>query len=90
MLILIVSFTLGQRHQQRSVCRSDDTGRRTVSPHPSPGTPGVLWWALLLGTVLGGNLTPVGASANIVAVGIAKRARPSRLLLGLHPTRGGG
>jgi Na+/H+ antiporter NhaD/arsenite permease-like protein len=35
---------------------------------------GVLWWALLLGTVLGGNLTAVGASANIVVVGIAERA----------------
>jgi len=27
-----------------------------------------------LGTVMGGNLTPVGASANIVAVGIANRS----------------
>jgi Na+/H+ antiporter NhaD/arsenite permease-like protein len=35
---------------------------------------GVLWWALILGTVLGGNLTAVGASANIVVVGIAQRA----------------
>ncbi|BBY05352.1 ArsB/NhaD family transporter [Mycobacterium noviomagense] len=35
---------------------------------------GVLWWALLLGTVLGGNLTAVGASANIVVAGIAQRA----------------
>jgi Na+/H+ antiporter NhaD/arsenite permease-like protein len=35
---------------------------------------GVLWWSLLLGTVLGGNLTAVGASANIVVVGIAERA----------------
>jgi Na+/H+ antiporter NhaD/arsenite permease-like protein len=35
---------------------------------------GVLWWALILGTVLGGNLTAVGASANIVVVGIAERA----------------
>ena len=35
---------------------------------------GVLWWALLLGTVLGGNLTAVGASANIVVVGIAQRS----------------
>jgi Na+/H+ antiporter NhaD/arsenite permease-like protein len=34
---------------------------------------GVLWWALILGTVLGGNLTAVGASANIVVVGIAQR-----------------
>ena len=35
---------------------------------------GVLWWSLILGTVLGGNLTAVGASANIVVVGIAQRA----------------
>ncbi len=41
---------------------------------PGQASSGVLWWALLLGTVLGGNLTPVGASANIVAVGIAQRA----------------
>jgi len=34
----------------------------------------VLWWALILGTVLGGNLTAVGASANVVVVGIAQRA----------------
>ena len=34
----------------------------------------VLWWALILGTVLGGNLTPLGASANVVIVGIAKRS----------------
>ncbi len=32
-----------------------------------------LWWALSLGTCLGGNGTLVGASANIVAVGIANR-----------------
>ena len=35
---------------------------------------GVLWWALIAGTVLGGNLTAVGASANIVVIGIAERA----------------
>jgi Na+/H+ antiporter NhaD/arsenite permease-like protein len=34
----------------------------------------VLWWALLLGTILGGNLTPIGSSANIVIVGLAERA----------------
>ncbi|MEN6445915.1 MAG: ArsB/NhaD family transporter [Candidatus Cloacimonas sp.] len=32
-----------------------------------------LWWALSLGTCLGGNGTLVGASSNIVAVGIANR-----------------
>jgi Na+/H+ antiporter NhaD/arsenite permease-like protein len=34
----------------------------------------VLWWALVLGTVLGGNLTAVGASANVVVIGIAQRS----------------
>jgi Na+/H+ antiporter NhaD/arsenite permease-like protein len=34
----------------------------------------VLWWALILGTDLGGNLTAVGASANVVVLGIARRA----------------
>lgn len=33
-----------------------------------------LWWALLLGADLGGNATLVGASANIVTVGLAERA----------------
>jgi len=36
--------------------------------------PGVLWWALALGTDFGGNLTAVGASANVVVLGIARRA----------------
>jgi Na+/H+ antiporter NhaD/arsenite permease-like protein len=35
---------------------------------------GVLWWALIMGTVMGGNLTAVGASANVVVMGIAQRA----------------
>lgn len=34
----------------------------------------VLWWALALGTGFGGNLTAVGASANVVILGIAGRA----------------
>ncbi|HEV2784135.1 MAG TPA: ArsB/NhaD family transporter [Actinophytocola sp.] len=32
-----------------------------------------LWWSLALGADLGGNLTAVGASANVVVIGIAKR-----------------
>ncbi|OBH46280.1 hypothetical protein A5690_17540 [Mycobacterium intracellulare] len=36
--------------------------------------PGVLWWSLALGTDFGGNLTAIGASANIVLLGIAGRA----------------
>ncbi|WP_410989246.1 ArsB/NhaD family transporter [Bacillus cereus] len=33
----------------------------------------VLWWALSLGACLGGNGTLIGASANVVVAGIAKR-----------------
>jgi len=33
----------------------------------------VLWWALALGADLGGNATAIGASANVVVLGIAKR-----------------
>jgi Na+/H+ antiporter NhaD/arsenite permease-like protein len=34
----------------------------------------VLWWSLALGADLGGNATAVGASANVVVIGIAERA----------------
>ncbi|TLD41090.1 MAG: Na+/H+ antiporter NhaD type [Candidatus Jettenia ecosi] len=33
-----------------------------------------VWWSLALGTCLGGNATPIGASANIVTLGLAERA----------------
>lgn len=32
-----------------------------------------LWWALALGACLGGNATLIGASANVVAAGVAER-----------------
>src|SRR3954454_20481967 len=35
----------------------------------------VLWWALAIGADLGGNATAVGASANVVVLGIAERNR---------------
>ena len=35
----------------------------------------ILWWALSLGACFGGNLTMIGASANIVSVGIAKQSK---------------
>ncbi len=42
----------------------------------SAGTdPNVLWWSLALGADLGGNATAVGASANVVILGIAERNR---------------
>jgi len=34
---------------------------------------GILWWALLFGGCLGGNLTMIGSTANIVAAGIYER-----------------
>ncbi len=40
----------------------------------SPIPHDILWWALALGACFGGNLTIVGASANIVSVGSAKQA----------------
>lgn len=53
----------------------------TMSPvvaelvHASGGDHGqVLWWSLALGANLGGNATAVGASANVVVVGLAERA----------------
>lgn len=40
-----------------------------------PGTDGEpLWWALALGADLGGNATAIGASANVVVLGIAARS----------------
>jgi Na+/H+ antiporter NhaD/arsenite permease-like protein len=36
--------------------------------------PYVLYFGLLVGATLGGNLTPIGASANIAAIGILQKA----------------
>jgi len=44
----------------------------TAMPHQEHHN--VLWWALALGGDLGGNLTAVGSSANIVMIGIALRS----------------
>jgi Na+/H+ antiporter NhaD/arsenite permease-like protein len=39
-----------------------------------PAQAQALWWALAIGADFGGNLTAVGASANVVMLGIAARA----------------
>jgi Na+/H+ antiporter NhaD/arsenite permease-like protein len=44
-----------------------------IAANPELGADGALWWALALGADLGGNATLVGASANVVVVGIAAR-----------------
>ncbi|MEM1918041.1 MAG: hypothetical protein QW504_05100, partial [Sulfolobales archaeon] len=38
-----------------------------------------IYWSVLFGGVLGGNLTPVGSTANIVAVSIIERRRKTRI-----------
>ena len=37
-------------------------------------TPYVLYFGLLIGATLGGNITPIGASANITGIGILNKA----------------
>ncbi|MGH3392932.1 MAG: ArsB/NhaD family transporter, partial [Actinomadura sp.] len=38
-----------------------------------PTQANALWWALAIGADFGGNLTAIGASANVVVLGIAAR-----------------
>lgn len=45
------------------------------------GTP-ILWWALLLGSCYGGNMTMVGSTANIVALGILEDRKGIHMTLG--------
>lgn len=35
--------------------------------------PYILYFGLLIGATLGGNITPIGASANIIAIGILRK-----------------
>lgn len=42
---------------------------RAGLPHAS-----ILWWALLFGGCFGGNLTAIGSTANLVAVGVYEKA----------------
>jgi Na+/H+ antiporter NhaD/arsenite permease-like protein len=41
---------------------------------PDPSQADALWWALAIGADFGGNATAVGASANVVVIGLALRA----------------
>ncbi|MDR0917275.1 MAG: arsenic transporter [Oscillospiraceae bacterium] len=45
----------------------------TANPSLSNVVPTVLFFGLLTGATLGGNITPIGASANITAIGILRR-----------------
>jgi Na+/H+ antiporter NhaD/arsenite permease-like protein len=45
-------------------------------PVQANGTPqgNVIWWSLALGADLDGNATAIGASANVVVLGVAEQA----------------
>ena len=44
-----------------------------IATNPALGADGALWWSLALGADLGGNATLIGASANVVIVGVAAK-----------------
>jgi Na+/H+ antiporter NhaD/arsenite permease-like protein len=73
MLILLVSGTMSGfvDNIPFAAAAAPLVGRLTADLAVSSG---VLWWALALGTDLGGNATAVGASANVIVVGLAERA----------------
>lgn len=45
-----------------------------IKPHLQHATLMPVWWSLALGTCLGGNGTPIGASANVITIGLAGKA----------------
>jgi Na+/H+ antiporter NhaD/arsenite permease-like protein len=47
---------------------------RLIADLPGGGNATALWWSLALGANLGGNATAIGASANVVVLGLAARA----------------
>jgi Na+/H+ antiporter NhaD/arsenite permease-like protein len=65
------ALILSLDHNMLTAIPPSDAAIAAATHHP----PGVfpLWWALSLGACLGGNLTLVGASANVVVAGIAAR-----------------
>jgi Na+/H+ antiporter NhaD/arsenite permease-like protein len=44
-----------------------------IMQETTPVPHNILWWALALGACFGGNLTMIGASANIVSSGMARK-----------------
>jgi Na+/H+ antiporter NhaD/arsenite permease-like protein len=75
MSILVVSFLFSGfvNNVPYAATMTPIVGQFASSMHAF-NSQGVLWWALIMGTVMGGNLTAVGASANVVVMGIAQRS----------------
>ena len=75
MLILIVSaFLSGIIDNIPYVATMSPIVLELAGDIDNPVHADALWWSLALGADFGGNLTAVGASANVVVLGIAMRA----------------
>jgi len=75
MLILVVStLASGLIDNVPYVATMTPIVTHLASTMPHQEHHNVLWWSLALGGDLGGNLTAVGSSANIVMIGIALRS----------------
>jgi Na+/H+ antiporter NhaD/arsenite permease-like protein len=74
MLILVVSAVLsGLIDNIPYVATMTPVVADLAATIPNPGHVQAMWWALAIGAGFGGNMTAVGASANVVMVGIAGR-----------------
>jgi Na+/H+ antiporter NhaD/arsenite permease-like protein len=74
MLILVVSAVLsGLIDNIPYVATMTPVVADLAATIPEPGHAQALWWALAIGAGFGGNMTAVGASANVVMLGIAAR-----------------
>ena len=74
MLILVVSAVLsGLIDNIPYVATMTPVVTDLATTIPDPGHVQAMWWALAIGAGFGGNMTAVGASANVVMVGIAGR-----------------
>jgi Na+/H+ antiporter NhaD/arsenite permease-like protein len=74
MLILVVSTVLsGLIDNIPYVATMTPVVADLASTIPDPGHVQAMWWALAIGAGFGGNMTAVGASANVVMLGIGAR-----------------
>jgi Na+/H+ antiporter NhaD/arsenite permease-like protein len=75
LLILVVSAVLsGVIDNIPYVATMSPVVGELAKSFPDPAHADALWWALAIGADFGGNATAVGASANVVVIGIALRA----------------
>jgi Na+/H+ antiporter NhaD/arsenite permease-like protein len=75
MLILIVSAVLsGIVDNIPYVATMSPVVLELTKGLADPGQAHALWWALAIGADFGGNATAIGASANVVVIGLALRA----------------